>query len=176
MSLLFSLFGIARTWAAQAFRWAMASKVHLLLVALAVSLAWGAVERHGRLKADKVLHSTETAYRVSLAASEAAKAKAETTSQHDAETNNAIHEQRAVAFAGAGNSYKQSHRLPDTACPASGGEDNRAPIPAIAAAPAIVVADQDFDICTADANYALSAYEWTQKLIADGLAVPEGDH
>lgn len=156
----------------RAMSWITASTTHLLLAGLAVALVWGAYERHGWTKAAKVLASTETAYRANLAASEAAKAKAEETSQHDAEINNAVHEQRAVAFAGAGDSYKQSHRLQDRpACPASGGQDNRAPLPAITASPAIVVADEDFDICTANANYALSSYEWAQKLIADGLAV-----
>jgi hypothetical protein len=53
-----------------AWRWITASKVHLLLAALAIVGAWGWLGWHGKAKAEKVLHSTEAAfdaYRVQVA-------------------------------------------------------------------------------------------------------------
>lgn len=64
MSFLLSLLGIGkmlREWAGIAFKWALASSTHLLMVACALLAAWGWIGWHKAHKAEKVLHSTEIA-------------------------------------------------------------------------------------------------------------------
>ena len=58
-----------------ALSWATANATRMLAIGLALALAWAAIERHGKHKAQKVLASTEQAYRNAQA--DAAKAQAE---------------------------------------------------------------------------------------------------
>ena len=70
-----------------AFTWATANATRMLAIGLALALAWGAIERHGKHKAQKVLASTEQAYRNAQA--DAAKAQAERDARQVA-TNEAV--------------------------------------------------------------------------------------
>ena len=125
MTFLLSLLGFTRTlreWATIALRWALTPLWHVLIVALAASLAWGAIERHGRLKAVKVLASTEQAYRTAQADAKAAQDAADlaTAARYSALAKESEHEhQIAVAVVqSAADRYAMSHWV--RPCPAAG--------------------------------------------------------
>jgi hypothetical protein len=64
-----------------AFKWATQSLTHILIVALVASLAWGAIERHGKHKAQRVLASTVTAWKAAEREATAAQIAANSAQQ-----------------------------------------------------------------------------------------------
>ena len=162
----------------RALSWATANATRMLAIALALALAWGAIERHGKHKAQKVLASTEQAYRNAQA--DAAKARAERDARLVA-TNEAINKgstnDNAKGLSAARSAvadYARMHQCPkggpghtdsaavsDRAEMASGtsGETDLA---------AITVAD--LDALAAGTVRAESCRAWGQSLIDAGLA------
>ena len=164
----------------QVWDWITASKVNLLTaacLALAGTAYWC---WHGWEKSEKVLASTEQAYRNAQA--DAAKAQialnSSITARYRAEaekTDVGYQKARAGALDRA-DSYIARNRV--RACPtgpASGpdpaAESGAASVHEVTAAPALVaVAAGDIRACSIAAPYAMKAHEWATGMVDGGLA------
>lgn len=64
-----------------AFKWATQSAAHIFAVGMVFALAWGAIERHGKHKAQRVLASTVTAWKAAEREATAAQIAANSAQQ-----------------------------------------------------------------------------------------------
>lgn len=183
--------GRIATGAGAAWRWITASNVHLLITLTAIIGAWGAWEHHcaaswqqaagtarTALAGEKLARKTDRAeYDRQVKIAKAATVLAETKSREAASNADDFHDQLVQADDSL-RSYIAAHRVravtPDRTDAAGPGEDHAAALPFEPAAGAIMASEADLVACDADYAYALSAWHWSQELIAKSLAVPEG--
>lgn len=162
----------------RAFTWATANMARMLAILLALAVLWAVVERHGKHKAQKVLASTEQAYRNAQA--DAAKAQAERDARQVA-TNEAVNKgstddnaQRVYIARSAVAAYARLH--PVNRC--SPGETKPATVPSdpgVDAVPGdapgmVAVTVADLNTLAAGTVRAESCRAWGQSMISAGLA------
>lgn len=177
LGLAINLLGIKKAIGG-ALTWATANATRMLAIALALALAWGAIERHGKHKAQKVLASTEQAYR--NAQKDAELAQAALNARHVA-TNEAINkgstDDNAKGLSAARTAvaaYASLH--PPPRCPT--GEAKPAAVPdnpgldagAGQASDLATVTVADLDTLATGTVRAESCRAWGQSLIDAGLA------
>ena len=158
-----------------ALSWATANATRMLAIGLALALAWGAIERHGKHKAQKVLASTVTAWKAAEREATAAQLGANAAQQarwaqqakgtdHDYQKARIDADSRAERFISA-------NRVRN-ACPRSASGSD--PMPGTASAPGIdgageapelvAVAPDDVRICTDNTLRLDAAREWALGL------------
>ena len=168
-----------------AFAWVTQSMTRILAVLLVLTLLWGLIERNSRIKAEKVLASTETAYRnaqkdaeLAQQALNAAFSARSTSIAKDADHG---YEKARTGALSRADDYIARNRV--QSCPKSpasrsdpAAESGAASVPEVTAAPAIVaISDGDVRACSIAASYAMKAHETAVKLVDAGLAEWAGD-
>lgn len=185
MSFLLSLLGIGRmirSGVGAAFVWATANATRMLALALVCSLAWGWWGWHGKAKVEKVLASTETAYRTAQA--DAKLAQDALNARHVA-TNEAVnkgstddHAKGLDAARAAVADYARLHPAPRCASsqaqPSAVSGDTGVAVSASPETGMVAVTVADLDTLTAGTVRGDSCRAWGQSLIDAGLAV-QGD-
>ena len=161
-----------------ALSWATANATRMLAIGLALALAWAAIERHGKHKAQKVLASTEQAYRNAQA--DAAKAQAERDARQVA-TNEAVnkgstddHAKGLSAARDAVVAYARLHQAPRCASgqtkPVTVSADPGMDAGAGEAPGMASVTVADLDTLAAGTVRAESCRAWGAAMIDAGLA------
>lgn len=115
----------------KAWGWLSASSVHLLLAALAIALAWGAIEHHSAAKWHRALKSTETAYKSAQAEAKRAQDASDmaTAARYANLAKESEHEHaNAVAVVqSAADRYAASHTVARLCRPAASGTSGAGP-------------------------------------------------
>lgn len=160
-----------------ALSWATANATRMLAIGLALALAWGAIERHGKHKAQKVLASTVIAWKAAEREATAAQLAANAAqqarwTQQAKETDDGYQKARIDADSRA-ERFIAANRVRN-ACPRStGGSD---PLPGTASAPgidgpggitvvdAVTVPADDVRICTRNTGRLDAARDWALGL------------
>lgn len=161
-----------------AFRWATQSAAHIFAVGMVFALAWGAIERHGKHKAQRVLASTIVAWkaaeREATAAQQALNAAFSERSSTLAKESSHEHEKALSGARSAVAAYARLHPAPRCASsetkPAAvsdspGLDAGPGDAPAMAS---ITVAD--LDTLAAGTVRAESCRAWGAAMIDAGLA------
>jgi hypothetical protein len=175
------LFFNAKAMIGAAFAWATQSAALIFAIGMVFALAWGALERHGKHKAQKVLASTEQAYRNAQAdaklAQDALNARQVATNEAVNKGSTDANSKGLDAARTAVAAYARLHPAPrceasqtkPAAVPANPGVDAGA-----GEGPGMVaVAVADLDTLAAGTVRAESCRAWAAALISAGLA--EGD-
>lgn len=180
LGLAINLLGIKKA-IGSALTWATANATRMLAIALALALAWGAIERHGKHKAQKVLASTEQAYRNAQKdaklAQEALNSSISARYRAEAEkTDHGYQKARAGALSRA-DSYIRANRVQPCVASPSRRSDSAAESGFTqggdgADQPAILVSvrPDDIRICTDNTERLAAVREWGQSMIDAGLA------
>jgi hypothetical protein len=159
----------------KALAWITASARNILIAALVASLAWGAIERHGRHKAQKVLASTVVAWKAAEREATAAQIAANSAQQarwaqqarnvdHDYQKARVDADSRSERFIAVNRVRACATGPASQSDPAAQG--NSAQGSDGAGQPAILVAvkPEDVNICTENTMRLQSAREWALTL------------
>jgi phosphopantetheinyl transferase (holo-ACP synthase) len=161
--------------------WITANATRMLAILLAVAVLWGWIERNSRIKAERVLASTEQAYRN---AQKDAKLAQEALNARHVATNEAVNkgstDDHAKGLSAARIAVADYARLhPVAKCAASGASAAAVhPDPGVDAgagetAGMVSLTIADLDTLAAGTVRAESCRAWGQSMISAGLA--EGD-
>lgn len=176
---LFSLLGWAKKALTALLDLARRYPREAAIIALLIALAW---TWHGNTKRDRVIAKWETAAKAWQSASDANKAAAiaqvkatEAKFTKAAKESDNAHDKELAQAMSAADRYAITHRVRaergsvSTASAASEGQDSGVHEVPAAATELVAISTDDLKICTANSVYAKSAYDWTQRLIAEGV-------
>lgn len=175
------MFGLAinilgiRKAIANAFTWATANVARMLAIALALSLAWGAIERSGKHKAQRVLASTVTAWKAAEREATAAQIAANSAqqarwAQQAKETDNDYQKARIDADSRSERFIAANRVRRDCPRSASSGDTVQSPDPAPSAngpgegAFLVTIAPDDVRICTENTTRLQAGHDWALGL------------
>ena len=160
-------FAIMRAQVMRAFGWITASATHILIAALALLLAWGWYERG---QADK-WHDLSVNAMKALREAQIAKTEAEAKSATLAKDNTDEHQTRLAGDLDATRSFIAAHRVQQCTASSDRGKDQSPALSVEAPALPVVVAMPESDVtsCAANHAYAMSAFDFAQGLVRDGL-------
>lgn len=161
-----------------AFKWATQSAAHIFAVGMVFALAWGAIERHGKHKAQKVLASTVVAWkaaeREATAAQQALNAAFSERSSTLAKESSHEHEKALSGARSAVAAYARLHPAPQCAtgeATAAAVPDNSGVDAGSGNAPAMAsITVADLDTLAAGTVRAESCRAWGAAMIDAGIA------
>ena len=154
-----------------AFKWATQSAAHIFAVGMVFALAWGAIERHGKHKAEKVLASTVTAWKAAEREAMAAQIAANTAqearwAQHARDVDDGYQKARVDADSRSERFIRSGGLRAN--CPRSPGSGDPVQSPGAAAsvdgagaqAELVTIAPDDVRICSENTLRLDAARDW----------------